>query len=478
MADNSEYTVQSGDTLSTIASKNGVSVDELVKLNKIDNPSLIYPGQNLILSRPQDDDSNAFFSELWIRVTDANGAPIPDLKTTVTTDSGTQELTTDQQGLISPVQTQQAAETVHVFVAKIDAGTKKVAEIKPPAGVHQITLRSPKVKVNVPLRLHQGGTDLREKAPLPLQPGDVQHNRDSAGNPIVNLGVECPNKDNLRLGPNSKFRAYILSAATKSGFKPQAIASVINIEAAKLVTSVEKKVKVHGKIQTKTVKVSTGEWNPDSAATGSTALGLTQFLAGTWLGEVVRTGTFVNEKAEANGWVTKDPHGKYQVVPAHKTDILNFRTNAEAAIMAAVDYGLLNFHGLSANGYDFSTLNDGERAKMLYLSHHLGSGDANRYLAGTIASDDTYTPARPGHPPRLIARGAKSLLTGQIGSAAAGRLATQNGNNYVKAHRSWLSSLIDNGVNFKNFACDPTKLDNVRTLPDLVTAVGGTNPTF
>jgi len=106
------------------------------------------------------------------------------------------------------------------------------------------------------------------------------------------------------------------------------------------------------------------------------------------------------------------------------------------------------------------------------------SGDANRYLAGTIASDDTYTPARPGHPPRLIARGAKSLLTGQIGSAAAGRLATQNGNNYVKAHRSWLSSLIDNGVNFKNFACDPTKLDNVRTLPDLVTAVGGTNPTF
>ena len=78
----------------------------------------------------------------------------------------------------------------------------------------------------------------------------------------------------------------------------------------------------------------------------------------------------------------------------------------------------------------------------------------------------------------MIARGAKSLLVGQIGSAAAARLAKQNGDNYVKAHRNWLSGLIDNGVNFKNFACDPTKLDNVRTLLDLATAVGGTNPTF
>ncbi len=39
------YTVNSGDTLSAIASKYGVSVDTIVKLNNIANPNIIYPGQ-------------------------------------------------------------------------------------------------------------------------------------------------------------------------------------------------------------------------------------------------------------------------------------------------------------------------------------------------------------------------------------------------------------------------------------------------
>ncbi|MEX3669402.1 LysM peptidoglycan-binding domain-containing protein [Paraburkholderia phenoliruptrix] len=478
MAEDNQYTVQPGDSLSAIAQRNGVTVSDLVKLNKIDNPRLIYPGQKLVLREQPEQDAESYFSELWIRITDANGAPIPDLKTKVVAGADSQEHVTDKQGLIPPIQTQKASEKVHVFVAKIDGGTKKVAEIAPPAGVHQATLRSPKVKLDATLRLHQGGTDHHEAAPLPLPPGETQQNRDSAGNPVVNVGVECPNNDNLRLGPNAKFRDYIISAGTRSGFKPQAVASVINIEAAKLVVSVEKKVKVHGKIKTKIVKVSTGEWNPASAASGSSARGLTQFLAGTWLGEAVRPGTFLNQKAEGNGWVTKDAHGKYHVVPAHKAELLDFRSNAEAAIMAAVDYGMSNFRALQSNGYNFSGLNDGERAKILYLSHHLGSGDANRYLAGTIAADDTYSQATPGHPPRLIARGAKTLLIAQIGASAAAKRAEDNAGNYVKAHRLWLSHLIDNGVNFKNFACDPTKLADVRPLLELVTAVGGTNPTF
>lgn len=39
------YTVQSGDTLSSIASRQGVSVDELAAANDISNVSLIFPGQ-------------------------------------------------------------------------------------------------------------------------------------------------------------------------------------------------------------------------------------------------------------------------------------------------------------------------------------------------------------------------------------------------------------------------------------------------
>ncbi|MFK5634597.1 MULTISPECIES: LysM peptidoglycan-binding domain-containing protein [unclassified Ornithinimicrobium] len=39
------YTVKSGDTLSGIAAREGVSWQEMARLNNLDNPDLIYPGQ-------------------------------------------------------------------------------------------------------------------------------------------------------------------------------------------------------------------------------------------------------------------------------------------------------------------------------------------------------------------------------------------------------------------------------------------------
>lgn len=41
------YTVQRGDTLSEIASRYGTTVQEIVDINNIENPNLIYPGQTL-----------------------------------------------------------------------------------------------------------------------------------------------------------------------------------------------------------------------------------------------------------------------------------------------------------------------------------------------------------------------------------------------------------------------------------------------
>ncbi len=41
------YTVRSGDTLYVLANRFGTTVDDLVQLNEISDPSLIYPGQRL-----------------------------------------------------------------------------------------------------------------------------------------------------------------------------------------------------------------------------------------------------------------------------------------------------------------------------------------------------------------------------------------------------------------------------------------------
>ena len=43
------HTVQRGDTLSEIADRFGTTVSELVRLNNIQNPNLIYPGQVLVI---------------------------------------------------------------------------------------------------------------------------------------------------------------------------------------------------------------------------------------------------------------------------------------------------------------------------------------------------------------------------------------------------------------------------------------------
>ena len=41
------YTVKKGDNLTKIAKKYNTTVDELVELNNIENPNLIYPGQKI-----------------------------------------------------------------------------------------------------------------------------------------------------------------------------------------------------------------------------------------------------------------------------------------------------------------------------------------------------------------------------------------------------------------------------------------------
>lgn len=48
------YTIQTGDTLSEIGKKYGISYIQIAKLNNIDDPNLIYPGQTLIIPRNSD----------------------------------------------------------------------------------------------------------------------------------------------------------------------------------------------------------------------------------------------------------------------------------------------------------------------------------------------------------------------------------------------------------------------------------------
>ena len=90
------YAIQSGDTLSEIAARYNTTVDELVELNGIDNPDLIYPGNEITVKAgsSRDDDCDVAYqvrpgdtlSEIAARynttvgrLVEVNGIDNPDL---------------------------------------------------------------------------------------------------------------------------------------------------------------------------------------------------------------------------------------------------------------------------------------------------------------------------------------------------------------------------------------------------------------
>ncbi len=458
MAGDAEYTVQPGDTLNAIAARNGTTVERLVSLNKIDNPRLIYPGQRLQLRDAPTDDMEAFFSELWIRVSDANDMPIASLKTTVVTDTRQHEYETDEHGGIPPVRTQKPAEKVHVYVAKLDGGKKKVAALSPPAGTHQATLRSPKVKVKLPLRVHEGAADHHEAALLPMHPGEIQHNRDIAGTPVVNIGVECPNSDNLRLGANNKYRAYILKTAQRSEIFPQGMAALIEAEAGKMPPIVEHVpllsksgkplLDKHGKPRTKVIKKPNPEWRPD-VVNPIGAAGLTQFLPAAW--------------REVAAYPDSALHARCAELAAQRgvhhlpdSEILQLRLDPELSIMAAGEYASHNIVAFGGKGFHVDAITGVNRAKLGYFLHHEGVRGATQIVNGTL-DDDTADN-------RLAAQ----LKTrGSDGTIEADAYKRNVGLQAALAYRRWIYDYVDAKINPKFFACDASKFDEPLTMEQI-----------
>ena len=131
---------------------------------------------------------------------------------------------------------------------------------------------------------------------------------------------------------------------------------------------------------------------------------------------------------------------------------IDLRFMPEYAIQTAVDYGMQNLKALSKAGYALDSLDDGDKAKIVYLCHHLGIRDAKRFIDNTITEDR-----------------AKKLLITQIGSQRAKKYADNASGSYVKGHRSWLGDFIDSHVMLIRFECTKSGTDTQRKLIDITT---------
>jgi hypothetical protein len=170
-----------------------------------------------------------------------------------------------------------------------------------------------------------------------------------------------PNGGNLQLGVNNVFQNEILEAATTFGMDPAGLAALIDAEAAKL---------------------SDGTWNKKSANPTSTAVGLTQFLKGSWIDMAKRPQSTLHQAAQAQGFI--DANNRI----ANEAALLALRTDARLSIMSAAEYAATNLRFVMSRNpppnyrgfYDPST-SDG-KMRLAYLCHHEGPGGALTYLRG------------------------------------------------------------------------------------------------
>ncbi|GAB5349232.1 peptidoglycan-binding protein [Alteriqipengyuania sp. 357] len=210
------------------------------------------------------------------------------------------------------------------------------------------------------------------------------------------------------LGPNAQFADVLQKAAQRSGLPPATLAAIVDAEAAKR---------------------SDGTWNLHSRNPRSSAAGLGQFLSGTWIGMAQTPGNWLHDVARQKGWLTESG----RVVPAARGSLLAMRYDAQASINSIADYARSNIATIRKAGVATGD-NPQALARIAYLGHHLGPGDAIRYLKGGLSE------SRAAH-----------LLKAQIGSGRAIEKINRTGDAAV-AHREWLSGYVDRKIRPDRFA--------------------------
>jgi hypothetical protein len=225
--------------------------------------------------------------------------------------------------------------------------------------------------------------------------------------PSVGSGPVRLSSGDLRLGSNEAYRPLLQRAAARTELNPALLASIVDAEAARR---------------------SDGSWDPASRNPRSTASGLGQFITSTWLGEARRPGSWLATVAEARGWI--GPGGNLR--EGARGALLALRFDAEASIQAIADHAAANLKRLRASGVEFTDLPG--QARAAYLAHHLGLGDALRFLRHGLGEDR-----------------AARLLAAQVGEAVAGRRIADAGS-ATEAHRSWLLGYVDRRIRPARFA--------------------------
>ena len=474
------YTVKRRDTLSKIADQHGVSVDDIARANHIADINKIAVGQVLKIPKPANpqtaQESDSSWSETLLSFLDSLGRPIVGLAVRLVSGDAEVHAMTDAGGRIPAVKGKTKDEIIAVHVKKHIArggGEKQIASYTPMPGKQSVRVQSGMHVETTKMRQHNGTPDQPPGILKPTSTHEKTETRTPTGAPVTcSVGCECPNPDDIKLDANNVYRDWVKQAAKRADLMPQAVAAAMNAEAA---------------------KEKGGKWKADSKSPKSSATGMTQFLDATWIGEALRGGTYLHDKCKQEEWLSKDEKGRWRFKKAdgayiagpnlmgklrklltsrrsasdkNLQKLLNLREEPEFAIMAAMDYAKTNLDSLSSKGYTINDLNDTEKARIMYLCHHLGLADAVHFIQNTLPEEDVTGTNKNG---KKVVRqnGAKKLLITQIGEKRALKeFVDPNGGSWVKGHRVWLNEFENVHVIPSMFACPGNKRDQLQDEED------------
>lgn len=204
------------------------------------------------------------------------------------------------------------------------------------------------------------------------------------------------------LGANARYAPALAAAAARTRLPATALTAIVNAEAA---------------------KAPDGSWKLYSRNPRSSAAGLGQFLSGTWESMAATKGTWLNGVAHAKGWLN-DAGG---VLPSARSALLALRYDAEASISTIADYARQNLNALERAGVPIGDSAESV-ARVAYIGHQLGQGDAVRFLKNGLDS-----------------KRARLLLNAQIGPTMAERRIADAGS-AAAAHRNWLLDFVNRRV--------------------------------
>jgi hypothetical protein len=178
-----------------------------------------------------------------------------------------------------------------------------------------------------------------------------------------------------------------------------------------------------------------GSWDErSSAGTASSARGAAQFLAGTWVDEAQRRGTYLNDVARQMGLVDENDF----LVPGRRQELLDLRYDRTLSVVAAAEYDQKELDTLLVSGVVGPDLTGLQIAQYLYLCHHEGAAGALALLTGTLSNE--------------VAAG---LLAAHVRDARARRALVEQHGGEAAAYKAYLWAYIEERIQPERYRATP-----------------------